>query len=89
MKHVEGIGRSTELTFCLEDRISTDNPVRVIDALVDSIDLASLDFEHVEVGQTGRPPYDPRMLLKLYFYGYYNGIRSSRKLVFFPKCATT
>lgn len=62
------------------DYVSEDNPVRVIDAFVDSLDMHSLGFENSVLKETGRPPYDPRDLLKLYIYGYFNRIRSSRRL---------
>jgi transposase len=52
----------------------------VIDAFVDSLDLARLEFSKVTAEATGRPPYDPRDLLKLYVYGYVNQVRSSRRL---------
>jgi len=64
----------------LEDMIASDNMVRVIDAFVDKIDLDQLGFEHVRAHRTGAPPYEPALLLKIYMYGYFNKIRSSRKL---------
>jgi transposase len=64
----------------LDDYIAEDNPVRFMDAFVDSLDLQELGFERAVPKETGRPPYDPRDLLKLYIYGYLNRIRSSRKL---------
>ena len=64
----------------LEPLIGEDNTVRVIDAFVDALDLASFGFAHVGLNKTGAPPYDPALLLKLYFYGYFNRIRSSRML---------
>jgi len=83
MKYVEGENRGqlTLLPDCVEDYISEENPVRVIDAFVDGLDLEALDIEHAVPGETGRPPYDPRDLLKLYVYGYFNRIRSSRRLM--------
>jgi transposase len=54
--------------------------VRVIDAFVDSLDLEQLGFSKVVAEATGRPPYDPADLLKLYVYGYQNQVRSSRRL---------
>lgn len=68
------------LPISLDEMISEDNPVRVIDALVDSLDMEALDFKYSPPKETGRKPYDPRYLLKLYLYGYFNGIRSTRKL---------
>ncbi|MDB5715943.1 MAG: transposase, partial [Sphingomonadales bacterium] len=57
-----------------------DNPVRVVDAFVDALDLAELGFEGVEPAATGRPSYHPSVLLKLYIYGYLNRVQSSRRL---------
>ena len=82
MKYVEGINRyqPTMLPPILDDYVDENNPARVIDAFVDSLDLAELGFNKTELSQTGRPPYSPYALLKLYIYGYFNKIRSSRKL---------
>ena len=60
-------------------RFLTDSPVRVIDAFVDGLDLVEAGFSKALLNKTGRPPYDPRDLLKLYIYGYFNRIRSSRR----------
>lgn len=60
--------------------MGADHPVRVIDAFVDSLDLAALGFTKVVAEVTGRPPYKPGDLLKLYIYGYLNQVRSSRQL---------
>ena len=73
-------GQSTLLPECLDDWIDEGNPVRVIDAFVDALDLADLGFEGVEPAATGRPAYHPSVLLKLYIYGYLNRIQSSRRL---------
>src|SRR3990172_12972653 len=73
-------GQSTLLPECLEDWIDEDNPVRVIDAFVDLLDLAELGFEGTEPSATGRPSYHPSVLLKLYIYGYLNRVQSSRRL---------
>jgi transposase len=64
----------------LNDAVSADHPVRVIDAFVDSLDLAGMGFSKVEAEEMGRPPYAPGDLLKLYVYGYVNRVRSSRGL---------
>ena len=64
----------------LEDMIAGDNPVRVIDAFVDAMDLASFGFKAVAPNHMGAASYDPSDLLKIYFYGYFNRIRSSRCL---------
>ena len=60
--------------------IGEDNPVRVIDVLVDDLDLAELGFGGVDPEATGRPSYHPSILLKLYIYGYLNRVQSSRRL---------
>ena len=82
MKHVAGIPRQQLVLFpeSLDEYIAADNPVRFIDAFVDSLDIAAVGFAHTSVAETGRPPYDPRDLLKLYIYGYLNRVRTSRKL---------
>src|SRR5216683_1061840 len=81
-RFVEGAdrGQSTLLPECLDDWIDENNPVRVIDAFVDALDLAELGFEGVEPSATGRPSYHPSVLLKLYIYGYLNRVQSSRRL---------
>ena len=64
----------------VDDYVGPDNPVRFIDAFVDSLDLAGAGFERAEPKETGRPGCDPSDLLKLYIYGYLNRVRSSRRL---------
>lgn len=64
----------------LDDYVSEENPVRFIDAFVESLDLGKMRFTHSEPKDTGRPPYDPADLLKLYLYGYLNRVRSTRML---------
>jgi len=60
--------------------VADANPVRVIDAFINGLNLITLGFSNAELKDTGRPPYDPKDLLKLYVYGYINRIRSSRRL---------
>ena len=60
--------------------MAAENPVRFLDAFVGSLDLRSLGFGKAQCADTGRPPYDPAVLLKLYLYGYLHRIRSSRLL---------
>src|SRR3974390_67897 len=81
-RFVEGADRGqwTLLPECLDDFIDESNPVRVIDAFVDALDLAEMSFEGVEPAATGRPSYHPSALLKLYIYGYLNRVQSSRRL---------
>jgi transposase len=82
MGFVQGMLRSQGVMFpeFLDDYIGDDNPVRFIDAFVDSLDLEALGFERAVPKETGRPPFHPGDLLKLYLYGYLHRIRSSRML---------
>jgi transposase len=82
MRHIEGADRMQEslLPESLDDYVAADDPVRVIDAFVDTLDLTALGFEKAQPKQTGRKPYNPSDLLKLYVYGYLNGLSSSRRL---------
>jgi transposase len=64
----------------LADYVIEENPVRFLDVFVDSLDLNRLGFTHAEPPETGKLPYLPSDLLKLYLYGYLNTVRSSRKL---------
>ena len=65
----------------IEDYVGENNPARFIDTFVDSIDLHHLGFKYsVLENGAGRPSYAPQDLLKIYLWGYYNTIRSSRKL---------
>src|SRR5246127_421108 len=81
-RFVEGTDRGQATLFpeCLEDWIDEDNPVRVIDAFVDKLDLPRVGFDGVVPEATGRPSYHPATLLKLYIYGYLNRVQSSRRL---------
>ena len=76
----DGFSREQMQMICWEGLIEKDNAVRVIDALVDSLDVNQLGFESTGEANTGRPAYDVSDLLKLYLYGYSNRIRSSRQL---------
>jgi transposase len=82
MAHVAGQSRyqSTLFPEVADDLVPRDHPVRLIDAFVDALDLGELGFSKVEAEATGRPPYLPGDLLKLYIYGYLNQVRSSRRL---------
>jgi len=81
-RFIQGQDRSQTTLFpeSLEEYIGEDNTVRVVDAYVDALDLFSLGFERVRPKTTGRPGYHPSILLKLYIYGYFNRIQSSRRL---------
>ena len=81
-RFVEGENRSQSTLFPerLDDYICEDNPVRVVEAFVEELDLGTLGFDGVEPEATGRPAYHPATLLKIYIYGYLNRIQSSRRL---------
>ena len=81
-RFVEGEDRAQValLPHCLDDYVTENNPVRVIEAFIDELDLAKLGFEGVVPETTGRPAYHPATLLKIYLYGYLNRIPSSRRL---------
>lgn len=82
MRHITGDSRqqATLLPDTLDDYVDEDHPVRVIDAFVDTLDMKALGFSKAETQITGRKPYHPGDLLKLYVYGYLNQTRSSRRL---------
>ena len=81
-RFVEGADRRqiSLLPDCLDDYVSEDSPVRVVDAFIDELDLAALGFAGVTPASTGRPSYHPATLLRIYLYGYLNQIQSSRRL---------
>src|SRR5271170_3551749 len=72
--------QGTLLPEHVEEYVSDENPVRVIDAFVAELDLSKLGFERMEPKATGRPGYHPATILKIYLYGYLNRIQSSRRL---------
>jgi len=82
MSYITGTDRHQVLLLPerIEDYVSLENPVRFLDAFVATLDLRALGFVHAATASTGRPPYDPADLLRLYLYGYLHRIRSSRLL---------
>ena len=80
MQFIQGQQRQQIYFATLVDQVSADNPVRLIDAFIDKLDLLKLGFQKTVQQSEGRPAYAPGVLLKLYLYGYLNKIRSSRKL---------
>lgn len=82
MRHVEGESRDqiALLPESLEDFVGADHPVRVIDAYIDTLNVSALGFDKAETKETGRKPYHPADLLKLYVYGYLNRVSTSRRL---------
>lgn len=68
------------LPMCLDDMLPEEAEVRAIDAIVEKMDIPSMGFTYSETKETGRKPYSPVDMFKLYAYSYFNGIRSSRKI---------
>ena len=81
-RFIEGADRTqvSLLPECVEDYVEAENPVRVIEAFVEQLDLRVMGFEGVDPEATGRPAYHPAVLLKIYLYGYLNRVQSSRRL---------
>src|SRR3954447_18555186 len=82
MSYLRGLDRAQGLCLpdSVEQYVAHDNPARLIDAFVDQLALRALGFERTLPAATGRPAYAPGDLLKLYVWGYFNHVRSSRKL---------
>ena len=81
--YISGTGRRQLLLLpdMIENYIEEDNPARFMDSFVDSMDLGKFGFKFLTLKDgAGRPSYDPKDILKPYLWGYFNGIRSSRKL---------
>ena len=80
MSHIKGDDRNQTTVFplTLEEYIAEDNPVRIIDLFMDGLDLNKLEFIATGKSIEGRPGYEPKILLKLYLYGYLNCIKTSR-----------
>ena len=81
-KYVEGfdVNQLTFFPMSFDDMIDEDNPVRGISAIVDTMDDTVLTFTHSKTKSTGRPPYNPVLMFKIYLYCYYNAVRSSRRI---------
>jgi transposase len=80
MQHITGIPRNQMFFSNLEETISPENPVRFIDAFVEHLSLVDIGFIVKTIKSEGRPSFDTKVFLKIYLYGYLNGLRSSRKL---------
>lgn len=79
-KYVQGfnVNQMSFLPLSFDEMIDEDNAVRGISAIVDTLNKDKLNFTHTQTKATGRPPYDPICMFKIYLYCYYNKIRSSR-----------
>lgn len=80
MHYQQGTNRNQLVMMSYADVIAPDAFVRLIDLLVDVMPLSELGFTHTELKEEGAPPFYPGDLLKLWLYGYRNGLRSGRKL---------
>jgi transposase len=82
MPYITGRDRMqlTMLPESIDDYVSEENEVRVIDAFVEALDMKELGFVRYEAANTGRPGFRPQDMLKVYIYGFLNRIRSSRRL---------
>ena len=81
-RYVEGENRNQIglEPLCLDEMIGEENPVRAIELIVEQMEIERLCFKYSETASTGRKPYSPLDMFKLYAYSYFNGIRSSRKI---------
>ncbi|WP_339162200.1 hypothetical protein [Siminovitchia sp. FSL W7-1587] len=80
MGNVHGFSRD-QISFqllCLDEMIDKENPVRAIDAFVESLCLVDMGIKEYKKHNPGQQPYERKDLLKLFIYGYFNKIRSSR-----------
>ena len=82
MGYIEGEDRNQIILFpeSIDEYVSNNNSIRIIDEYIQQLDLKSLHFKRAATPLMGRPPYHPKDMLKLYLYGYLNRIRSSRRL---------
>ena len=88
MAYIKGSDRRQRVLFpdCIDEYVEADAPVRLFDAFIDRLKMDELGFIRSTPAETGTPGYDPRGLLKLYIYGYFYQVRSSRKLARECKC---
>ena len=80
MNHIQGTNRHQIKLLSWDQMIPKESMVRIIDVFVDHLPLDQMGFKKVKLHKEGGPPYHPAVLLKLYLYGYQNGLRSYRKL---------
>ncbi|WP_413999284.1 transposase [Flavobacterium sp. W1B] len=80
MQHISGIPPRQLSLSSLEDTILPESPVRSIDAFAKTIALEFMGFSIQSIKAEGLPSFDSKVFLKIYLYGYLNGLRSARKL---------
>ncbi len=79
----EGLHRGQQLMFppSLDELVEEDNMVRAIEEYVNILNISKLNIKTKKsLIKDGQPAFHPKLLLKIYIYGYLNKIRSSRKL---------
>ncbi len=81
MHHLDSeLPRDQISMVALEELVGKDSYARLVDLFVEALPMEQLGFKHSKHEKEGRPPYHPKVLLKLYMYGYRHGLRSSSKL---------
>ena len=82
MSYIKGTARGQSVLFprSLDEYLDENNAVRAIDAFIEYLPFDELGFVRGEPAETGRPGYDPRVLLGVFIWGHLNGVRSSRRL---------
>jgi transposase len=82
MGYIQGTDRRQNVLFpgSLEEYVDENNPVRVIGAFLGALDFRELGFVRGEAAETGRPGYDPRLMMGLYIWGQMNRMRGTRRL---------
>jgi transposase len=82
MSYINGTARGQSVLFprTLDEYLDENNAVRAIDAFIEYLAFDELGFARGEPAETGRPGYDPRVLLGIFIWGHLNGVRSSRRL---------
>jgi transposase len=82
MNYIRGLARGQAIMFpaTVDEYIEEDNEVRVLAEFLRRVDFEKLGFVRAQAAETGRPGYDPRMLMGLYMWGHLNRVRSSRRL---------
>lgn len=82
MGYKVGVDKRQSIFFppSLDEYVGGNHICRFIDAFTEQLDMAGLEFKYATCKEKGCRPYDPRMMLNLYIYGYLHRVRSSRRL---------
>jgi transposase len=80
MHHIQGQNRDQVRMISLGQMVEKESLVRIIDAFVDMLNMEQFGFTYFKLSKEGRPPFHPATMIKIYLYGYQNGIRNCRKL---------